>query len=145
MMKNILVTVGFDKNEKLLIDNAFQLAKAFNSKIWLIHVASPDPDFVGFEAGPQHVRDIRANELRKEHKIIQGYVTELKEKGIIAESLLIQGQTIKTIIEKSKKLDIELIIIGYHEHSFLYKSFFGNTSTQIIKKSKIPVLIVPLY
>ena len=143
-MKNILVTVGFDKNEWLLIDNSFQLAKAFHSKIWLIHVASPDPDFVGFEAGPQHVRDIRAAELRKEHKIIQGYVTDLNEKGIIAESLLIQGETIKTIIEKSKKLDIELIIIGYHEHSFIYKSFFGNTSSQIIKKSKTPVLIVPL-
>lgn len=143
-MKNILITIGFDKNEKLLIDNAYYLAKAFNSKIWLIHVASPDPDFVGFDAGPQHVRDFRAAELRNQHKLIQGYVVELKEKGINAESLLIQGKTIKTILEKSKKLDIELIIIGYNEHSFLYKSFFGNTTNQIMKKSKTPVLIVPL-
>jgi len=143
-MKNILITIGFDKNEKLLIDNAFQLAKAFNSKIWLIHVASPDPDFIGFDAGPQHVRDSRAAELRREHRLIQKYVVELKEKGINAESLFIQGETVKTIIEKSKKLNIKLIIIGYHEHSFLYKSFFGNTPAQIIKKSKTPVLIVPL-
>jgi len=35
-MKNILVTIDFDKNEKLLIDKAFQLAESFDSKLWLM-------------------------------------------------------------------------------------------------------------
>lgn len=143
-MKNILVTIDFDINEKSLIDQAFQLAESFDSKLWLIHIAAPDPDFVGYKVGPQYIRDSRATELRKEHKLIQEYCTALKKKGINSEGLLIQGATIKMIIEESKKLHIDLIITGHHEHGFFYNAFVGSVSSQIIKKSKIPVLIIPL-
>jgi len=143
-MKNILVTIDFDKNEKLLIDKAFQLAESFDSKLWLIHIAAPDPDFVGYEVGPQYIRDSRASNLRKEHKLLQEYSTTLKKKGVESEGILLQGATIETIIEESKKLNVDLIIAGHHEHGFFYNAFVENVSAQIMKKSKIPVLIVPL-
>ncbi len=143
-MKNILVTVDFDKNEELLIDKAFQLANAFGSKVWLMHIAAPDPDFAGYEAGPQSVRDSRAKELRKEHQLLQEYSNGLKNKGVDSEGLLVQGATIQMIIEESKKLNVDLIIAGHHEHGFFYKAFVQSVSSGIIKKSKIPVLIVPL-
>ena len=143
-MKNILVTLDLDKKESLLIDKAFQLAKAFNSKIWLLHITAPDPHFVGYEAGPQHIRDNRAKELKKQRQIIQEYSRDLKQDGVSAEGIFIQGATIEMILEKSKKLNIDLIIAGHHKHGFFYKAFIGSVSSQIIKKSKIPVLIVPL-
>ena len=142
-MKNILVTINFEKNEKLLIDKAFQLAESFDSKIWLMHITAPDPDFVGYEVGPQDIRDSRATKLRKEHKLLQEYSIGLKAKGVDSESLLIQGATIEMIIEESKKLDIDLIITGHHEHNFFYNAFVGSVSAKIIKKSKIPVLMIP--
>ena len=52
--------------EKILIDKAIEMAKAFDSKIWLLHVAAPEPEFIGFGVGPQYIRDTRAEELRKE-------------------------------------------------------------------------------
>lgn len=143
-MKNILVTIDFDKNEQLLIEKAFQLATPFNSKIWLMHIAVPDPDFVGYEVGPQYIRDGRAEELRKEHKLLQEYTIKLKKNGAQAEGILVQGATIEMVIEEAKKLNIDLIIAGHHEHNFLYKAFVGSVSSEIVKKSKIPVLLVPL-
>ncbi len=143
-MKNILVTIDFNKNEQSLVDKAFQLAEQFDSKIWLIHIAAPDPDFVGYDIGPQYIRDSRASVLREEHKLLQKQADELKEKGVNAEGLLVQGATIEMIMAESKKLNIDLIIAGHHEHNFLYKAFVGSVSGQIIEKSKIPVLIVPL-
>ena len=143
-MKNILVTLDFNKDEKLLIDQACQLAKPFDSKIWLVHIAAPDPDFVGYEVGPQYIRDSRATELRKEHKLLQEYTTKLKKNGVNAEGLLVQGATIEMVIEEAKKLNVDLIITGHREHSFFYKAFVGSVSAGIIKKSRIPVLMVPL-
>lgn len=143
-MKNILVAIDFNKNETLLIDKAFELAESFDSKLWLMHIAAPDPDFVGYEVGPQYIRDSRATKLRKEHKQLQKYSTMLKKKGVDSEGLLLQGATIEMIIEESKKLDADLIIAGQHDHGFFYNAFVGSVSAQIIKKSKIPVLIVPL-
>ena len=143
-MKNILVTIDFDENIGLLIDKAFKLAESLNSKIWLLHIAAPYVDFTEYDTGLQYIRDFRVEEFRKEHKLLQGYASELQEKGVNAEGLLIQGATTEMIIEESKKLNIDLIIAGHHEHGFLYNAFVGSVSAQIIKKSKIPVLIVPI-
>lgn len=143
-MKNILVTIDFDGNEQTLLSQATELAEKFHSKIWVLHIAAPNPDFVGYEAGPQHERDFRANELWDEHKKIQQYSAALKEKGLNAEALLIQGATVKTIMEKANSLNIDLIIAGYNDHGFLYNAIIGSVSKQIIQESKIPVLIVPL-
>ncbi len=143
-MKNILVTIDFVNNEKQLIDKAFQLAEKFKAKLWLLHIASPDPDFIGYDVGPQYIRDSRAEELRKEHKLLQEYTAVLKKKGVDSEGLLVQGATIEMIIEESKKLNVDLIIAGHHERGFFYNAFVGSVSAKIIKKSKIPVLIIPL-
>jgi len=143
-MKNILVTIDFDGHEPTLLNKAAELALKFHSKIWVLHIAAPNPDFVGYEAGPQNERDFRANELREEHKKIQQYSKSLIDKGINAEALLIQGATVETIMDKATDLHIDLIVAGYNDHGFLYNAIIGSVSKQIIKESNIPVLIVPL-
>ena len=143
-MKNILVSIDFDEHTEQLINRTAELAGKYNSIVWILHVAAPDPDFVGLEVGPQYIRDHKAAELKKEHKLLFEYANKLKAKGIEATGLLIQGATIETILNESKKLTIDLVIIGHHHHTFLYKTFFGNTSLDVIKKSNIPVLVVPL-
>jgi nucleotide-binding universal stress UspA family protein len=143
-MKNILIPIDFKGNSELLLNKAFDIAEKFDSKVWLIHVAAPDPDYIGYEAGPQNLRDFRADELREEHKRIQTFARGLVQKGVTTEALLIQGTTVNTILEKTKKLDIDLIIIGHQIHSFFYKALFGSVSERLVKKTKIPILLVPL-
>jgi nucleotide-binding universal stress UspA family protein len=142
-MKNIFVSIDFHDKTTLLIDYALQLANAFNSKIWLIHVAAPDPDFVGYEVGPQYIRDNRAEELKDEHKLLIKYRDLVNKHGIDVEALLIQGSTIESILEESKKLDIDLIVMGQHNHSFLYNLFHESVSNNVIQESKIPIFLIP--
>lgn len=143
-MKNILVTVDFEEKNQLLVNTAAEIADKFGSKVWLIHVAMPDPDFVGFEVGPQYIRDSFADDLRKEHQLIQKYSRELKAKGINCEGLLIQGATVEMILQESEKLNIDLVVLGHHQHGFMYKVFVGSTDAAIISQSKVPVLVVPI-
>ena len=143
-MENILISVDFGEDNSQLLEKGYELARAFGAKIWLIHIAAPDPDFVGYDVGPQYIRDSRATQLRKEHKMLTEYANTLNEKGIESDGLLIQGATTEAIVEESKKLNIDLIIAGYHDHSFFYNAFVGHTSSGLIKRSKIPVMIVPL-
>ncbi|WKV12454.1 universal stress protein [Marivirga harenae] len=143
-MKNIFVSIDFKEQEQLLLDKAFELAKAFDAKIWLVHIAAPEPDFVGYGVGPQYVRAMRASELREEHHLLQKYSQKLIKKGVESEALLVQGATVEMIIKEAKKLDADLIITGHHDHNFLYKAFMESVSNGLIKKSKIPLLLVPL-
>ena len=143
-MKNILVSIDFNNNEKILIDKAIEMAKAFDSKIWLLHVAAPEPEFIGFGVGPQYIRDSRAEELRKEHRLLSDYTDLIRLENQECEGLLINGATIEMILEEARKLTIDLIIIGHHDHNIMYKAFFGSVASGVIKKANIPVLIVPL-
>lgn len=143
-MNNILVSIDFDDITPLLLDKARSFAEKFDAKIWLLHAAAPDPAFVGYDVGPQYIRDSRAEELKQEHKKLQEYRDQLLSEGLDADGLLIQGATIDTIAEESRKLKIDMIICGYHRQGFLYDLIFGSTSEEILRKTEIPVLVVPL-
>lgn len=143
-MKNILLAVDLSQDDKLLLDYAEQFAKKFNSKVWIVHITSPEPEFMGYDYGLQYIRDVRANELRTEHKQVQEYADRFRNMKVESEALLIQGLLIERIIEEAVKLNINLIILGSHEHGFLYNALIGSTSAQILRKSKIPILVIPI-
>jgi nucleotide-binding universal stress UspA family protein len=142
-MKNILVPVDLSAITARTITYATQLARPMGAKLWLVHVAAPDPDFVGFEPGPQYVRENRADELKKEHQEIQDRAEALRADGVDAEGLLVQGATSATIIEEAARLKADLIVMGSHGHGALYKTFMGSVSQQVLGDSTIPVLIIP--
>ena len=143
-MKNILLGIDFNDQENYLIEKAVKWAKHFDAKLWILHVADPEPEFVGFGVGPQYIRDALANELKKEHRALYEYANAIKEQGVNAEGLLIKGGTTEMILKEAEKLDIDLIIIGHHEHSILYKLFFGSVASAVVRKTKIPVLLIPV-
>jgi len=143
-MKNILVGIDFHKNTARLLKQATIIAEPFRSKVWLLHVTAPDPDFVGYEPGPQSVRENRADDLKNEHVKLQTMATELQNSGLDAEALLVQGATVETFVSEADKLHADMIIVGHHDYNFLQKIFKQEVSTDIIDEIKIPVLVVPL-
>jgi len=143
-MKNILAGIDFHENTQLIVDKTLELAKLYKANVWLLHAAAPEPDFVGYSVGPEYIRDFRARELKDEHKLLTKYVDQLKNAGLETDGLLIQGNTIDVVLEESEKLAIDLIIFGHHEHSLLYQWFFGSNAAELIRKTEIPVLVVPL-
>ncbi len=142
-MINILAAIDFSEISSTVIDQAAAIAKSFSSKLWLIHVAAPEPDFVGYGTGPQTERDWRAQTLREEHRYLQDKALELEQNGINVTPLLIKGATVETILKEATKLKAEMIVIGSHSRSALYKTLVGSVSEGIVRQASCPVLIVP--
>jgi nucleotide-binding universal stress UspA family protein len=143
-MKNILVALGIDDGDERLIEKAAMLAQGFEAKVWLLHVAAPDPDFVGFDTGPAYIRKTLADDLRVEHKALQKYAQSLKAANITTESLLVQGPTVETIFHEAEKLSCDLLILGAHKHGFLRRIFGEDVPHLVVERSTIPILIVPI-
>lgn len=143
-MKNILVAVDLKSSDQVLINQVTVLAEKFNATVWIIHIAAPNPDFVGYGVGPLYIREMRAEELRKEHQQLQAMANQLQQRSIHAEALLIQGPTVEMLKTEVKKLKIDLLIMGSHKHGFMYEAWIGHTSVKVIKEIPIPVMIVPL-
>lgn len=142
-MKNILVPVDFSAETDRVLEMAELISRATSAKLWLVHVAAPDPDFVGFDAGPTYVREHRAEVLREEHIGIQALAAKLEQRGLQCEGLLVQGSTTETLLEEIDRLDAELVIMGSHGKSGLFKAFVGSVSEQVLRDSRVPVMIVP--
>ncbi|MCW5897914.1 MAG: universal stress protein [Flavobacteriales bacterium] len=142
-MKDLLATIDFSEVTPLVVETAASLGKAFGAKVWLVHVAAPDPDFVGFKVGPSYVREQRAETLRQEHQDIQAIAADLNARGIDAEARLVQGPTTDTILEMATKVEAGLIVMGSHGKSALFRAFVGSVSEQVLRDSKVPVMIIP--
>jgi nucleotide-binding universal stress UspA family protein len=142
-MKRIVAAIDFSPVSQDVIARSAAIARAFSAELILLHVSAPDPDFVGYAAGPQSVRDLRAAELRDEHRTLRERARALKQDGIDAQAFLIPGPTIDTIIEKSQDLSADLIVVGSHGRGALYRALLGSVSEGVLRKAPCPVLVIP--
>ncbi|MGK7882067.1 MAG: universal stress protein [Crocosphaera sp.] len=142
---NLLVAVDCSDSTQKVVNKAQEIAKALSGKLWVIHVAQPEPDFVGYNTGPQTERNYVAKVLHSEHSQIQEIAKNLRNEGIEATALLIQGSTVETIIKEAKKFQVEMIIIGSHRHNPISELFLGSVSKGVISQSQCPILIVPTH
>lgn len=142
-MKNILTPVDLKAETGHVLDQAKSLAQALGAKLWVLHVAAPEPDFVGYEQGPQYIRDIRAGTLRGERGELQQITSGLTAQGIAAQPLLVMGPTAETILGEAERLDVDLIIMGTHGRRGLAKAFMGSTCDDVLRANRFKVFVVP--
>ncbi len=141
---SILVALDLSGSTDKVIKTAAKMATMMNCPLYLLHVAEPDPDFVGYDVGPETVRDQVAAEFHQQHKAIQQYSQKLRDTNLDCKAILVQGATVEVVLKQAKKLKAEMIVTGSHGHGAVYDILVGSISAGIIKKSKIPVMIVPV-
>lgn len=139
---SLLVAVDFSAVADDQLEIVSRLARP-KREIYLLHVAEPDPSFVGYEAGPDEVRHDVAVEFKREHEELHALADRLREQGHEVTALMIQGPTVKTILEQAEKLEAEVIVVGSHGRGKLFDVVVGSVSAGVIRKAKVPVLVVP--
>lgn len=144
-MKKILVAINHEKNAERLIAKAEEIAKAFGSKIWILHVSEPDPDdFLGLEAGPQYAQDKRVEKRKKEGALVKNLAEGLRERNIEAEGVQLEGSTAKMIKAEVEQIQADLVIAGHHKRNFFYQMFVGSIEQDLIDDLNVPVLLIPV-
>ncbi len=139
----ILAAVDFSESTKLVVEEAATLAEALGSRLVVVHVAAPNPDFVGYEAGPPSVRDARAHELRMERSELRSIADSLQARGLSAESMLVQGPTIEKILEEADRLGAQRIVVGTHGRGTFSRALLGSVSQGVVRGATCPVVVVP--
>jgi nucleotide-binding universal stress UspA family protein len=143
IVRNVLAAIDFSPVSTAVIELAASLAETFSAKLTLVHVAAPDPAFIGYEPGPQTVRDARAHELRVEHGDLQEIAKRLRDRGIAAHALMIQGPSVEKIISEAKQIEADVIVVGSHGHGALHRTLLGSVSEGIMRGARCPVLVLP--
>ncbi|MDP2470958.1 MAG: universal stress protein [Candidatus Palauibacterales bacterium] len=139
---SLLVAVDFSDVSDAQMEIVGRLARP-NRAIYLLHVAEPDPSFIGYEAGPDEVRHEVAVEFKREHDQLQALAGRLREAGHRVTALMVQGPTVATILEQADRVEAEVIVVGSHGRGKLFDVMVGSVSAGVIRKAKVPVLVVP--
>ncbi|MBT3201782.1 MAG: universal stress protein [Phycisphaerales bacterium] len=143
MSKSILAAIDFSDTTDAVIAKAVELTQAFGGKLWLIHTAVPEPDFVGYEVGPEYIRDSAARHLREEHKMLGEYQEKLRTDGVDVTAMLIPGEPIEMILQEAEQLEADWIVLGSHGHGALYNLLAGSVCQGLLQKTQRPLVIVP--
>ncbi len=146
MFKKILFCTDFSENSHWAFTYALNLAKNYNSKLFILHVTPVPtcPEQLTIYLPPEKLRELmiaQKNELEKE--LNTHYRRKLKEFKNY-KVLFKEGEPFMEIIQMAKKESVNLIVMGTHGRTGLDHVFFGSTAEKVVRKSPCPVLTIRL-
>ncbi|QTA82165.1 Universal stress protein A domain-containing protein [Desulfonema limicola] len=166
-ISSILFATNLAENCKPAFDFAVSLAAKYQAVIILLHVIEKMPDYaerrlVGLlgqkhweEITKNHENDARAALIGKKSSssLIRKALEEFcSEAGIddsscgyhSREVVVKDGEIVDEIISLSKEYHADMIIMGARK-GFLKDNKIGSHIKEVMRKTKIPVLVVPPY
>jgi len=69
----------------------------------------------------------------------------LRQEGLDVTALLVRGPTAETIINESKKLEADMIIVGSHGRGAMHRLLVGSISEGVLRHAEKPVLVIPTH
>jgi nucleotide-binding universal stress UspA family protein len=141
----LLVCVDLSESTEIIVKKVEEITEALTTKVWLLHNAVPEPDFVEFKVDPQAARESLAKKFHVEHRQIQELANRMRKAGVDTTALLVHGATVETILEEASDLEVDMIVVGTHGRGAMYQLLMGSVSEAVLHKSRFPVLVVPTH
>ena len=135
-MNHILVPIGSKENASNTLQYAIDFAKKIGAKVFVFRAYK-----VLSKAGTLiNINDILERET---NLYINTMISSVVTKGVDVKMISAKGGTVESINAVNKELGIDLIVVGPRSNSIKDEVFLGSTSGSIVKKTEIPVMIVP--
>ena len=166
-VKKILYATDLSENARYAFAYAVSLADLYGAKIALLHVLPEvselmDKHVIGYidadrwqEIKAQHFEEAKEALIgkRKGHLAIKDVLHQFSEQvkegqegeGFITDDIIVErGNPVEQILKHVQERSCDLIVMGTHGHGTLEDVMLGSTARRVIRRSKIPVLVVRL-
>ncbi len=135
---SVMVAVDGSAFSDKALEQAIALAKACNSKLFIIHVVYFDVESMSFGPAVEEQLEERGRKI----------LADAKAKAAAAQLncetfLTLHDQIFRPIVDKAKENNISLIVVGSHGRTGLKKALMGSVSQLVIGHAPCPVLVVP--
>ncbi len=138
-MKTIFIATDFSQASHIASKYAVELASAMGANIVLFHAYSVPLSI------PESYVIVSPEDVKKssEDYLLEEVVKLRKSTFQPIDILAVEGGTVETIINTSKKYDNCIIVVGMKGEGKSVRKFFGSTTSALARKSYTPMLIVP--
>lgn len=125
------------------MDAACRICRLEGASLVLVHAIEPIPEFVGYDAGAALTTPPVAG-TDTAHTRLNEVKTDVQNRGFSATAVEETGNPADVILDKADEVGASMIIMGSHGHGALFHLLVGSATEGVLKRTKVPVLIVPL-
>lgn len=154
-IKKILYCTRIGPNSAYIYRHAMALAEKFDATITILHVMEtlkPEQEaLINGYIGPDSIHDVVEHEEQDSAARIKNHLNSFCSRlenesscSMRVEKILVTESTspAEEIVEQSVAVGADVIVIGAHAQSSILDALLGSTTSKVIRKSAIPVLVV---
>ena len=156
-IKTILCAIAMTDNDNRILGRALREAKAHGADMHILHVLPAVSDImvnsVAIMMGKDKFDKLIGEHLTEIESTIREEIEELKEnvltgdmadaKDRIADIHVLQGDPVIEILDATKRLDADMLVMGTHAKGITEHTFMGDVAHKVLKRARIPVLLIP--
>jgi len=147
-MKKVLIALDYDPTAQKVAEAGFTMAEAMGAEVTLLHVMVNQIMYASAYAsmGAWQIDafdTIEANEILKtgSHNFLEKAKKHLGDKSI--QIVQKEGDFAQMILETAAELHADCIVLGSHSQKWLENILMGSVTEEVLRKSTIPLFIVP--
>lgn len=145
-MNNICVAIDFSDAMPCVLSEAVKIARPAQSTLHLVHVIESSPAYGMYGFSPEEIPMVGPSITEVRTAIenrLESIREELSTQGIFSKITLIDGSPLEELLHYINTEKMDMLVVGSHGHGFLASMLLGSVAEGAIRKSKIPVLVVP--
>lgn len=143
-ISRILVPVDFSSHSEYALRYAIALANRLGASLHLLHVVE-DPVATGawgYEGVVPGLNDLLGELVANARRRLLAYRSDAERAQVPVVTTVQIGPTSHTIVEHTRGLDIDLIVMGTHGRTGLAHLFMGSVAERVVRHAPCPVLTV---
>ena len=151
-MKKVLIALDYDPTAQKVAEMGFSMAKDMNAEVVLLHVISDPVYFSSMEYSPimgfndyTGVSPFQLENVEGMVQAAQHFLNKTKRylDDPTIETLVKEGDISEAILEASKEMRADIIVIGSHSRKWLENILIGSVAEEVLNHSRLPLFIIP--
>jgi nucleotide-binding universal stress UspA family protein len=139
---DLMLAMDFSPHGNAVLRVARRFGRTLDAKVWIVHAVSPAVGVASCSGGRRD-RVAAGAEIREERRLVDEAAANLRESGVNADALLVQGPPAKVVLDEARRLEVDMIIIGSHGYGAVARALLGSVSAGVVRHAQCPVLVVP--
>lgn len=143
--KKVLFCTDFSENSDCAFDYAFGVAKRDEGVLYILHVIPDIPNqyYSVLYSNRENFKKIKkAIQENIDERYRDQYLSQIRDKTKV-QIVTRSGSEDEEILKFIRKETIDIIVMGTHGRTGLKHVFLGSVAEKIIRRSPIPVFIIP--
>ncbi len=151
-MTKILIALDYDPTAQKVAEEGYLIAKLMKAEVTLLHVInnpvfyyskefSPIMGFSGYlDKGLYQLESIEGIKNASQF-FLDMSKRHLGDDNI--HTIVKEGDLAETILETSKKLKVNMIVLGSHSRKWLENILLGSVTEKVLRLTTVPLFIIP--